>query len=70
MADEIKEETKLEIKSENKTLLESGNYELHAKDEKSIDIDKLELKGTNGSKRIWRLKSITPKEISFEIIKF
>jgi hypothetical protein len=54
-------------KTEN--LLEAGAYKIHGKGD-GIDIDKIELKGMNGSHRIWKLNSISEKKIIFDIEKF
>lgn len=67
----MEEENKQEENQELKTLVESGKYEIHSSEDGSVLIDKLKLDSDNGeSNRVWKLKSITPKEIIFEIEKF
>lgn len=71
MDEENKQEENSEENIEPKTLVESGSYEIHSSEDGSVLIDKLKLDSDNGeSNRIWKLKSITPKEIVFEIEKF
>lgn len=51
-------------------LLESGNYFLKGSSGGNIILDTLELHNHEGKKRIWKVKNITAKEISFDIVKF
>ncbi len=51
-------------------LLESGNYFLKGSPDGNISIDTLELHNHEGKKRIWKVKNINAKEISFDIVKF
>lgn len=55
---------------QNKNVLENGTYSIYGPDNGDIMIDTLELHAGNGAKRIWKVKSITKKEITLEIIKF
>lgn len=62
---EIKEE---QIKEKN--VLENGTYSVYGPDSGDIMMDKIELHSGAGAKRIWKVKSFSPKEIVFEIEKF
>lgn len=67
------EDKKEEIKQEQlqeRNLLEVGKYEIYGPDSGEISIEKIELAGHNGAKRIWKVKSISEKEIILDIEKF
>ena len=55
---------------EEKNILESGTYKILGKDNEDISPDKIKLTTDYGKERIWKVKSITEKEIILEIIKF
>jgi len=64
MEETIKEE---QIKS---NILEVGEYQIDGPETGEISFHKMTLASTSGAKRIWKVKSITEKEITLEIIKF
>jgi len=65
------EETKKEEQKESKeNVLEIGEYQIDGPENGNITFDKMTLIATSGAKRIWKVKSMTNKEIIFEIIKF
>ena len=67
----IMEETKKEEQKESKeNVLEIGEYQIDGPENGNITFDKMTLIATSGAKRIWKVKSMTNKEIIFEIIKF
>ncbi len=53
-----------------KNLLENGTYEFTGPENGDIFMETLELRSTSGAKRVWKVKSISQKEIAFEIQKF
>lgn len=55
---------------EEENLLESGTYKILGKENGDISLDKIKLTTSYGKERIWKVKSITEKEIVLEIIKF
>ena len=55
---------------QKKNVLENGTYSVYGPDSGSITIDTLELHAGTGEKRIWKVKSISAKEITLEIVKF
>ena len=59
-----------EADKKTEQLLESGNYFLKGSADGNINLETLKLHNHEGKKRIWKVKNITAKEISFEIIKF
>ena len=59
-----------EEKEEVKNVLENGTYSIYGPDSGEVMIDKIELHSGSGAKRIWKVKSINPKEISFKIERF
>ena len=65
---EKKQEQKTEIKQEN--ILENGEYQINGPENGDITFDTMILAATSGAKRIWKVKSMTNKEIIFEIKKF
>ncbi len=64
-------ETTKETTTEQKNnILENGTYSVYGPDSGEIQFDTLELHAGSGAKRIWKVKSITEKEIILEIKKF
>ncbi len=63
--EEIKKE---EPKQEN--ILEVREYQINGPENGEITFDTMILAATSGAKRIWKVKSMTNKEIIFEIKKF
>ncbi|MBM3232966.1 hypothetical protein FJZ18_02255 [Candidatus Pacearchaeota archaeon] len=63
-------ETKETASQEKKNVLENGTYSVYGPDSGEIQFDTLELHAGNGAKRIWKVKSMTAKEIILEIKKF
>ena len=59
-----------ENKKKEAELLESGSYEIFTPETGEIMMDTLILHGHNGTKRIWKLKSLDQKQAIFEIKKF
>lgn len=59
-----------EATSQGDTIVEEGEYNLIADTGKDFKITHLVLKSSNGSKRVWKLKEMTEKNISFDIEKF
>jgi hypothetical protein len=51
-------------------ILEVGEYQINGPDNGEIKFDKMTLAATSGAKRIWKVKSMTAKEIILEIVKF
>ena len=62
------EKQKKEAKKEN--VLETGSYIFKGPDNGDIQMDLLELNAGSGAKRIWKIKSLTDKEVIFQIVKF
>lgn len=58
----------MEEKKEN--ILETGNYTILGPDSGDVMIDTIELNAGNGAQRIWKVKTISKKEIVLEIVKF
>ncbi len=58
------------MEDEKKNVLEEGDYTLSGPENGDIRIDTLQLNSLSGARRIWKVKSITEKEIIFEIVKF
>lgn len=67
--DEIKKE---EVKSAESqpNILEVGEYQIDGPENGDISFDKITLAASSGAKRIWKVKSFSPKEIILEVIKF
>jgi hypothetical protein len=62
-----------EVKKENyiaSNILETGEYQIDGPENGDISFDKITLAASSGAKRIWKVKSFTPKEIVLEVIKF
>lgn len=57
-----------EDKKEN--ILEIGTYKILGPDSGDISIDKIKFKNSDDKERIWKVKSLTEKEVILEIIKF
>lgn len=53
-----------------KNVLENGTYSIYGPDSGDIMIDTIELHAGSGAQRVWKVKSITKKEITLEIVKF
>ena len=53
-----------------KSVLENGTYSIYGPDNGDIMVDTIELHAGSGAQRIWKVKSITKKEITLEIVKF
>jgi hypothetical protein len=51
-------------------ILEVGEYQINGPDNGEIKFDKMTLAATSGAKRVWKVKSMTNKEIILEIVKF
>jgi hypothetical protein len=51
-------------------IMEVGEYQINGPISGEIKFDKMVLKATSGAKRVWKVKSMTNKEIIFEIEKF
>jgi hypothetical protein len=60
----------MEEVKDKKNVLENGTYSFYGPDSGDISLDKLELHSGSGAKRVWKVKSFTPKEVVFEIEKF
>jgi hypothetical protein len=58
------------MEEQKKEVLDAGTFEMTGPGKDGILIDELILQSNGGSKRIWKLKEITPKQIVFDIIKF
>ncbi len=52
------------------TIVEQGSYNLIADTNGNFQITHLVLKAENGSKRVWKLKELSEKDVSFQIEKF
>lgn len=61
--------TKEEQKKEE-NVLEVGEYQINGPENGDITFDTMILVATSGAKRIWKVKSMTNKEIIFDIVKF
>jgi len=68
MVDEQVKAKEEQKKQEN--VLEVGEYQIDGPENGDITFDKMTLVATSGAKRIWKVKSMTNKEIIFEIVKF
>ncbi len=64
------EATKEVSAEQKKNVLENGTYSVYGPDSGAIEFDTLELHAGSGAKRIWKVKSMTNKEIVLEIKKF
>ncbi len=64
------EQSKEVTAEQKKNVLENGTYSVYGPDSGAIEFDTLELHAGNGAKRIWKVKSMTEKEINLEIKKF
>jgi hypothetical protein len=51
-------------------ILEVGEYQINGPENGEITFDKMTLHATSGAKRVWKVKSMTNKEIILEIVKF
>lgn len=51
-------------------ILEVGEYQINGPESGEITFDKMTLAATSGAKRVWKVKSMTAKEIILEIVKF
>lgn len=51
-------------------VVEQGQYNIIANTDKDFKITHLILKADNGSKRVWKVKELSEKEVSFKIEKF
>ena len=51
-------------------MLENGTYSIYGPDSGDIILDKIELHSGSGAKRIWKVKSLSEKEIILQIEKF
>jgi len=63
--DEVKKE-----EGQKANILEVGEYQIDGPENGDISFDKITLAASSGAKRIWKVKSFTPKEIILEVIKF
>ena len=54
----------------NENILEVGEYQIDGPKSGDIKFETMTLKATSGAKRIWKVKSMTDKEINLEIVKF
>lgn len=52
------------------TIVEEGSYNLIADTNGNFQITHLVLKSGSGAKRVWKVKEISEKDISFAIEKF
>ncbi|MEK6898992.1 MAG: hypothetical protein AABW79_02760 [Nanoarchaeota archaeon] len=52
------------------TIVEQGSYNLIADTNGKFEITHLVLRAENGSKRVWKIKELTEKDVSFAIEKF
>ena len=69
MEDKIeKSETKQEESKKN--VLENGVYSIYGPESGDIEVDKIELHSDSGRKRIWKVSSLSEKEIIFKVEKF
>jgi len=59
-----------ETQNKQKNVLENGTYSIYGPDNGEISIDKIELHSGSGAQRIWKVKSMTKKEIVLEVEKF
>ena len=51
-------------------IVEEGAYNLIATSDKNFQITHLVLKAANGSKRVWKIKELTERQVAFDIEKF
>ena len=51
-------------------IVEEGTYNLIANTDKDFKITHLVLKAANGSKRVWKVRELSEKEVEFDIEKF
>lgn len=51
-------------------VVEQGEYNLIADTGKDFKVTHLVLKSVNGSKRVWKVKEMSEKDVSFDIEKF
>ena len=51
-------------------VLENGTYSIYGPENGEIMIDTIELHAGSGAQRIWKVKRISKKEITLEIVKF
>lgn len=51
-------------------IVEEGTYNLIATSDKNFQITHLVLKAANGSKRVWKIKELSEKQVAFDIEKF
>ena len=65
-----KSEDKIDAKESKENILEVGEYQINGPESGDIMIDKITLMSTSGAKRIWKVRSITQKEVIFDVIKF
>ena len=64
-------EQQKEVSTEQKkNVLENGTYSIYGPESGEIVIDTLELHAGSGEKRIWKIKNLSEKEITLEIVKF
>ena len=50
--------------------METGNYKVAGPESGDFKLETITLHSDSGAKRIWKIKSMTEKEIVLEIIKF
>jgi len=55
---------------EDQMVVEQGEYNLIADTGKDFKVTHLVLKSANGSKRVWKVKEMSEKDVSFDIEKF
>ncbi|MEK6915112.1 MAG: hypothetical protein AABW89_01055 [Nanoarchaeota archaeon] len=58
------------MEKDQEMIVEQGDYSLIANTDKDFKITHLVLKASNGSKRVWKIKELSEKEVSFDIEKF
>ena len=58
------------MEKEQELIVEQGEYHLIANTDKDFKVTHLILKAANGSKRVWKIKEMSEKDVSFIIEKF
>ena len=56
--------------NQKNNVLENGTYSIYGPNNGDIMIDTIELHAGSGAQRVWKVKNITKKEITLEIVKF
>jgi len=62
--------TRKNMEKNQELVVEQGKYNLIANTDKDFKVTHLVLNAANGSKRVWKIKEMSEKEVSFNIEKF